>query len=83
MSNQLTEEELAALMPSELCAYQTPIPTQIVASDEFSIPIRRTKDKEKSKTGCWRWPTISGPGRAWTAGDFFRLPPAWPPPSSR
>src|ERR1700709_1379067 len=35
MSNQLTEEELAALMPSELCQYQTPIPTQIVASDEF------------------------------------------------
>ena len=35
MSNQLTEAELAALMPSELCQYQTPIPTQIVASDEF------------------------------------------------
>src|ERR1700749_4039262 len=35
MSSQLTDAELAALMPSELCAYQTPIPTQIVASDEF------------------------------------------------
>src|SRR3979411_802722 len=35
MSSQLTDEELAALMPSELCRYQTPIPTQIVASDEF------------------------------------------------
>src|SRR4051795_11069727 len=35
MSSQLTEQELAALMPSELCTYQTPIPTQIVASDEF------------------------------------------------
>ena len=35
MSSQLTEAELAALMPSELCQYQTPIPTQIVASDEF------------------------------------------------
>ncbi len=35
MSNQLTDAELAALMPSELCAYQTPIPTQIVSSDEF------------------------------------------------
>src|SRR6201991_4035339 len=35
MSSQLTDEELAALMPSELCQYQTPIPTQIVASDEF------------------------------------------------
>ena len=35
MSSNLTEEELAALMPSELCQYQTPIPTQIVSSDEF------------------------------------------------
>ncbi len=35
VSSNLTEEELAALMPSELCQYQTPIPTQIVASDEF------------------------------------------------
>jgi uncharacterized protein len=31
----LTEAELAALMPSELCRYQTPIPMQIVASDKF------------------------------------------------
>src|SRR3978361_1336440 len=35
MSSNLTEEELAALMPSELCQYQTPIPTQIVSSDEL------------------------------------------------
>src|ERR1700729_816297 len=35
MSSQLTEAELAALMPSELCQHQTPIPTQIVSSDEF------------------------------------------------
>jgi uncharacterized protein len=35
MSSNLTEEELAALMPSELCQYQTLIPTQIVSSDEF------------------------------------------------
>jgi uncharacterized protein len=35
VSNQLTDAELAALMPSELCQYQTPIPTQIVSSDEF------------------------------------------------
>jgi hypothetical protein len=35
VSNQLTDAELAALMPSELCQYQTPIPTQIVSSDEI------------------------------------------------
>jgi predicted TIM-barrel fold metal-dependent hydrolase len=35
MSSQLSDEERASLMPSELCHYQTPIPTQIVSSDEF------------------------------------------------
>src|SRR6202000_1125993 len=46
MSGQLTEEELAALMPSELCAYQTPIPTQIVASDEFYPDPQNERQRE-------------------------------------
>src|SRR5882757_10115545 len=46
MSNQLTEAELAALMPSELCAYQTPIPTQIVASDEFYPDPQNERQRE-------------------------------------
>ena len=35
MSSQLTDKELSELMPSELVRYETPIPTQIVSSDEF------------------------------------------------
>jgi hypothetical protein len=35
MSSQLTDEEIARLMPSELVQHHTPIPTQIVSSDEF------------------------------------------------
>ena len=35
MSSTLSDDEVAALMPSEFCQYQTPIPTQIVSSDEF------------------------------------------------
>ena len=46
MSSQLTEEELAALMPSELCAYKTPIPTQIVASDEFYPDPQNERQRE-------------------------------------
>src|SRR4030081_3028774 len=46
MSSQLTDEELAARMPSELCRYQTPIPTQIVASDEFYPDPQNEKQKE-------------------------------------
>ena len=46
MSNQLTEAELAALMPSELCQYQTPIPTQIVSSDEFYPDPQNERQRE-------------------------------------
>ena len=35
MSSQLTDDELAELLPSELLRHHTPIPTQIVSSDEF------------------------------------------------
>src|ERR1700720_3119673 len=46
VSNQLTDAELAALMPSELCAYQTPIPTQIVSSDEFYPDPQNERQRE-------------------------------------
>src|ERR1044072_1517944 len=46
MSNQLTEAELAALMPSELCAYQTPIPTQIVSSNKFYPDPKNGRQRE-------------------------------------
>src|SRR3981189_2676007 len=46
VSNQLTDAELAALMPSELCQYQTPIPTQIVASDEFYPDPQNERQRE-------------------------------------
>jgi hypothetical protein len=46
MSSQLTDEELAALMPSELVQYQTPIPTQIVSSDEFYPDPQNERQRE-------------------------------------
>ena len=46
MSSQLTDEELASLMPSELCQYQTPIPTQIVSSDEYYPAPQNTRQRE-------------------------------------
>src|SRR6202051_2836391 len=46
MSSQLTEAELAALMPSALCQYQTPIPPQIVASDEFYPDPQNERQRE-------------------------------------
>src|SRR5271163_4758078 len=46
MSNQLTEEELATLMPSEFLQHQTPIPTQIVSSDEFYPDPQNDRQRE-------------------------------------
>ena len=46
MSSQLTDEEIAALMPSELVQYQTPIPTQIVSSDEFYPDPQNERQRE-------------------------------------
>src|SRR5205807_1172472 len=46
VSSNLTEDELAALIPSELCQYQTPIPTQIVASDEFYPDPQNERQRE-------------------------------------
>ena len=45
MSGFLSEKEIAELVPSELCPYQTPIPTQMVSSDEY-YPDPQTKQRE-------------------------------------
>ena len=42
----LTEKEIAELMPSELLPHATPIPTQIVSSDEFTPPPQSEKQKQ-------------------------------------
>ena len=46
MTSNLTEAELAALMPSEFCQHPTPIPTQIVASDEFYPDPQNERQRE-------------------------------------
>src|SRR5262245_35021969 len=42
----LTEKEIQELMPSELLPHATPIPTQIVSSDEYTPPPQSEKQKE-------------------------------------
>ena len=46
MSSQLSDKELAELMPSELVQYETPIPTQIVSSDEFYPDPQNERQRE-------------------------------------
>ena len=46
MSGFLSEKELAELVPSELCPHPTPIPTQIVSSDEYYPDPQNDKQRE-------------------------------------
>jgi predicted TIM-barrel fold metal-dependent hydrolase len=46
MTGFLSEEELAALTPAELLPHETPIPTQVVSSDEFAPDPQNAKQRE-------------------------------------
>jgi hypothetical protein len=82
MSSQLTEEELAALMPSELCAYKTPIPTQIVASDEFYPDPQNERQREVEQRLLAMADDLGGKQGS-TAENSSRARPAWRHPLSR
>ena len=83
MSGMLSDEELAALTPSEMVGINTPIPTQIVSSDEFYPGSAEREADARSRRGCSRWPTSSAASRASTAAGSSRPRPAWPRRSSR
>jgi hypothetical protein len=70
MSNQLTEAELAALMPSELCAYQTPIPdADRLERRILSRPAKRTAARGRS--------AAAGDGRRSRRQAGSRSPPVF------
>ncbi|WP_426955165.1 amidohydrolase family protein [Muricoccus radiodurans] len=46
MTGLLTEEEIARLTPSEMLPHRTPIPTQVVASDEYYPDPQNEKQRE-------------------------------------
>ena len=46
MSGMLSDKEIAELVPSELVPTNTPIPTQIVSSDEFYPDPQNEKQRE-------------------------------------
>ncbi len=46
MSGMLTDDELAELVPSELLRHRTPIPTQVVSSDEFYPDPQNPRQRE-------------------------------------
>jgi hypothetical protein len=46
MTGFLTDEELSQLTPSELAPHRTPMPTQVVSSDEYYPAPQNAKQKE-------------------------------------
>jgi uncharacterized protein len=46
MSSQLTDNELAELLPSEMLPHRTPVPTQMVSSDEFYPDPQNARQRE-------------------------------------
>jgi len=46
MAGLLSDSELASLSPAEFCPHRTPIPTQIVSSDEYYPAPQNTKQRE-------------------------------------
>ena len=61
MSSQLTEEEVTSLMPSELVPHQTPIPTQIVSSDEFYPDPQNARQRDLPAPAPIVTPSITSP----------------------
>ena len=58
-------------MPSELCAYQTPIPTQIVASDEF-YPDPQNERQREVETRLLAMADDLGGKQGWNRRRFFQ-----------
>ena len=82
MTGLLSEEEIAELIPSELCPHHTPIPTQIVSSDEFYPDPQNEKQREVEQRLLAMADDL-GKKQGSTAGASSRPRPAWRRPSSR
>jgi predicted TIM-barrel fold metal-dependent hydrolase len=69
--NLLTDEERARLAPAELAAADTPIPTQIVSSDEF-VPIPQTRSQREVEARLTRLADELAGGQGISRRQFFR-----------
>jgi uncharacterized protein len=72
----LTEKEIAELMPSELLPHATPIPTQIVSSDEYTPPPQSEKQKQVEARLLDLGDEL-GRRQGLSRRDFSRPPRAW------
>jgi hypothetical protein len=63
-------------MPSELVQHRTPIPTQIVSSDEF-YPDPQNERQREVEARLLSMADDLGYKQAWTVAGFSRLRPVW------
>ncbi|MBA4210203.1 MAG: amidohydrolase [Parvibaculum sp.] len=71
MTKQLTEEQIASLVPSELAPYNTPVPTQIVSSDEYA-PAPQTKEQREVEARLLAMADELGGKRGLSRRRFFQ-----------
>ena len=71
MARQLSDEEIGTLVPSEFAPYQTPIPTQIVSSDEY-YPAPQTKEQREVETRLLAFADEEGGKRGMSRRRFFQ-----------
>lgn len=76
MTGMLSEQDLSALTPSELCPHRTPIPTQAVSSDEYYPPPQNEKQREVEARLLAMADALEK-NRVSTGGAFSRPPRAW------
>ena len=79
----LTEKEIPELKPSELLPHATPIPTQIVSSDEYTPPPQSEKQKEVEARLLAMADELGGKQGLSPPRSSSRPPPAWRRASSR
>jgi uncharacterized protein len=71
MTGFLSEGELAELTPAELLPYQTPIPTQVVSSDEF-VPDPQNEKQREVEARLLAMADELGPKHGLDRRGFFR-----------
>lgn len=78
----LSPDEMESLIPAERAKFRSPIPTQSVSSDEFTLPPKRP-GSASLKPASNRW-AVSWPKNKGSRGvNFFRVRRAWLPPIGR
>jgi hypothetical protein len=71
MTGFLSESELAKLTPAELLPHQTPIPTQVVSSDEF-VPDPQNEKQREVEARLLAMADELGPKHGLDRRGFFR-----------